>query len=76
MDAPYCKLGHSLINETPPCESSNSHCPFLKDCPARVATEIFIGFSDYDVMEVFMDADVEIPRGHRMYDPIYEEVWH
>ena len=75
MDAPYCKLGYSPINEIPPCESPNSDCPFLKDCPLRVAAEIFIGFSSYDVMEVFMDADVEIPRGHRMYDPIYEEEW-
>lgn len=39
------------------------------------AVSIFEGFRSYDVMEVFMDADVEIPRGERFYDPIYEEVW-
>ena len=39
------------------------------------AVAIFEGFRSYDVMEVFMEADVEIPRGERFYDPIYEEVW-
>lgn len=39
------------------------------------AVLIFEGFSSYDVMDVFMEADVEIPRGERFYDPIYEEIW-
>lgn len=39
------------------------------------AVSIFEGLRSYDVMENFMDADVETPRGARFYDPIYEEVW-
>lgn len=75
MNTPCCKLGYQPIHETPPCENPHFDCPFLGDCPLRTATEIFIGFSSYDVMESFMDADIEIPRGERFYDPIYEEAW-
>ena len=39
------------------------------------AVTIFEGFSSYDMMDVFMEADVEVPRGERFYDPVYEEIW-
>lgn len=39
------------------------------------AVAIFEGFSSYDIMDVFMEADVEVPNGERFYDPIFEEVW-
>lgn len=39
------------------------------------AVAIFEGFSSYDMMESFMEADVEVPEGERFYDPTYEEVW-
>ena len=75
MRAPYCRLGYSPVNETPPCESPNPYCPFLENCPLRAATEIFVGFSDYDIVEVSMEANIEVPRGARMYDSTYEEAW-
>lgn len=39
------------------------------------AEAIFEDFRSYDIMESFMEADVEVPRGERFYDPVYEEVW-
>ena len=39
------------------------------------AVKIFEGFSSWDMMESFMEADVEVPKGERFYDPTYEEVW-
>lgn len=41
----------------------------------KEAVAIFEGFSSYDVMDVFMEADVEIPEGARFYDVTYEEIW-
>jgi hypothetical protein len=41
----------------------------------RRAVEIFEGFASYDIIELFMEADVEIPRGETFYNPIYEEEW-
>ena len=33
------------------------------------------GFKDCDIMKAYIEAEIEVPEGERMYDPIYEEIW-
>lgn len=70
-----CELGY---RDTPPCigyHPEQCNCPFLGSCSLRQAIGIFEDFRSYDIMEAFMKADTETPRGEVFYDPIYEEVW-
>lgn len=67
MNCAECQLKHHCIE----------HGGLIGNLSAvtKEAVEIFEGFRSFDVMEAFMDADVEVPRGEVFYDPIYEEFW-